>query len=314
MKNYRLFLAIASCSFVVVGGVIGCSDDTAIDGGVDSGADAATDTGAPDASNDAASDGSPDAGSDGAVDAGPPPTAQEFLDQVASQMCARMEACCLQGDAGTMDDTKCHGYMVPTGFQNSNAGLAALVAAADGGAEGGAATNVTIDAVGAKGCLNAIKALPCSVPSAAYETALQACYIDALHGKLTTGQTCTRSVECQQPAYCRFTAADAGTGTCQPLVAQGGDCTSVDGTGYAQAATAQEACSRRATGQPALFCDNIGGDLLVKDGGWTCQSEKSSASSCLFNTTCTSQICDSTSNLCADSLALAPASLCQAWH
>lgn len=348
MKNFRLFLGIASCSLVVAGSIVACGgDDTTIPSGSDSGAaDATTDTrprddGSPmndvspmgdgsvdedsgpadggvdaavvDSGIDGATDSGPDTGDAAVVDSGPPPTAQQFLSQVASQVCTRIAACCTQIDGGTVDNAKCVTGLIPYGWQGSSIDLNKLIAAAgDGGADGGPVlANLTIDSTGAQACLNAIMGVPCGISSAVDKTVMQACNIDAVHGKMTTGQACEYSVECQQPAYCSH-VGDGGTGTCQPLVAQGGDCSNVGGTGYTRASHGHEACSRRATGLPALYCDNLAGDFSIKPvAQWSCQAAKSNGSSCVFNATCTSQICDSVSTLCMDTLNIANPAVCQ---
>ena len=347
MNNFRLFLGVASCSLLAIGSVAACGgDDTSI--AADSGARDATssETGpvldaGPDADNadgtlgdgdlpdgtlpdgalpdgrlpDGNSPDSADAGDgDSAnVDSGPPLTAPDFLGQVAAQVCARIAACCLQIDAGAINNNKCTTELTPFGWQGSNGDIGALLAAADGGADASSVlANVTVDGPGAQSCINAIKALPCATGVSQDTTSIQICYFDAIHGKLLTGQTCTQSVECQQPAYCNYAVDGGSSGTCQPLVAQGGNCASVAGAGNRRALNANEACSRRGTGIPSLFCDNVAGDFTLKPlDQWLCQPTKSNGSSCAFNQPCTSLICDDVSSLCSDTRQLADPGECQ---
>jgi hypothetical protein len=320
MKSFRLVLGVLSGGLVAAGIMSGCSGDDTVVSSKDASADGSGIDGSNPVDGSSFDGGSPaDGGSaDGGVDGNAPfVTPEQFIDEVAQTLCTRTDACCKQIDAGAIVNQKCLDKVRGFGWQGSSSDIAALIADQDAGPDSGQAIqNVTFDLNGIQECLNRVKLIPCAVGSTLDLEALQACYIDAVHGKATTGQACKYAAECAQPAYCQF--ADGGvTGTCQPLVATGGDCSQVRGTSYDQANRGNEACSRRATGTGQAtpqFCDNIAADgITIKSfDQWTCTAAKGIGSACGFNAVCKSQIC--TGGICSDPLLLANPAVCSTFQ
>ncbi len=318
MKSFRLVLGVVSGALVVAGSLSGCGGDDTIVSTTDASTDASVDANQNkiDGSMGIDSGGSDGGGVDSSVDGTAPfVTPEQFIDEVAQTLCTRANACCQAIDAGAIINSECLKGIRGYGWQGSSTDIAGLIADQDAGPDSGLSlTTVTFDLNGIQECLNTVKLIPCSVGSTLDLQAVQACYIDSVHGKLTTGQVCRYSAECVQPAYCAYTTDGGAAGTCQPLVAVTGGCASVTGTGYTQAGNGNQACSRRATGTgqaTPLFCDNINPDLSIKTlDQWTCQVSKSIGSACLFNAACKSGICNSSTHLCDDPLIFANAAVC----
>ena len=325
MKSFRLVLGVVSGALVAAGMVSGCGGDDTVVSSKDASTDATTglDGSQNNIDGSMVTDGG-GGGSDGGVDSGVDGTApfitpEQFIDQVAQTLCTRANSCCQGIDAGAIVNQKCLDVVRSIGWQGSSGDIARLIADQDAGPDSGQSlATVTFDLNGIQECLNAVKLIPCSVGSTLDIQAIQACYIDSVHGKQTTGKTCKYAAECTQPAYCAYTTDGGATGTCQPLVGSGGNCANVTGTGYVQAGNGSQACSRRATGTgqaTPLFCDNINPDFSIKSADqWTCQPAKGLGSACLFNPSCKSEICNSDTNLCDDPLALANPAVCASFQ
>lgn len=308
MRSFRLFFLIASVGTVAAGVFVGCGGDDTIVSSGDAGKDGSTVDGSttPDGSSFVDSGGGVDSGTDTGVpvDAGPPPTIQDFVSHLEQTYCTRIAACCLAADAGAISNTKCLAAAHPDGILGSSTGIIQLIdEAADSGAPGHLA-NLVVDSQTAKNCYQAISLMPCSLGTTLEAQIISNCF-NAVQGKLATGQACETSVECKQPAYCKYKDAGA-TGTCQPLEAIGAGCAMVTGTGYDQGARGQEACSSRSSGVPAAYCDNEFLDYTLKDPTtWVCAAANGDGGICAYNAACKTNICDPNSGTCTATLDLA---------
>jgi len=216
----------------------------------DSGEDAADsttppgDSGESDASDasDAVSDSSPGDAAD-AADADAmtyPPGLLDYPDAYAHAYCEGTEGCC----AGVDMDACVAGNGVSTGgWEGTMLGNPqALVAG-----------HLTFNQEAGARCVAALTSFPCAsangvISAAAYGGITTACR-EVFGGTIVIDAGgCVSSFECVEGAYCNTDA-----GMCSPLVGDGGSCTS------------DEMCSSVATGNPALFCDNVFSPLA--DGG-----------------------------------------------
>jgi hypothetical protein len=312
MNRFRLALSVILGAGAAAGVVVGCGgDDTVVpvtndasapDG---SGADHfVPDTGSSDAGADAADTSSPtDGGRDANFD-GSPVSVTEFMTEVATKYCALVEGCCEAIDAGGTSPSKCIADNLSSGFSDSNYDLSIVVAANDGGQP----ANVTIDPLGAATCLATIAALPCSYAATQQHAALNSCF-GAAKGTLTAGQTCTYTVECAQPGYCKYSGG--ATGVCAALEASGNNCSNVNGDVNTQPFNAQEACSQRTSGNPASYCNAFNPDFSLMDASaWTCTPSLASGATCPTDNYCQTGICPT--GTCADTDTVTDINTCQA--
>jgi hypothetical protein len=321
MKALRLTLCIGSGVMAALGVVAGCSGDDTIVSGGDSGTDATANDGSKIDGTTGADTGTADTGtadtgvdSGGAVDSGdagidaPSRTVADFTTEVAQSVCTTLEKCCQTLDAGGTSASKCSGAVLPYGFQGSSLGVQELVVA-------DASTNLSVDPVQAAICLAQINNLGCGVNSATMKSTIQACY-NAIVGKLATNGACQFATECKQPGYCKYTQPDAGSGTCQALVAVTGSCAAVSDQVADPTGAGQEACSSKGSGFPAVYCDNLDntGTPLSSDQ-WKCKTAVATdAGTCFYNNNCTSDICDTNVGICGDILQLATVAACNNLH
>jgi hypothetical protein len=321
MKALRLTLCIGSGVLAALGAVAGCSGDDTIVSGGDSGSDATATDGAKADGTTGADTGTADTGtadtgvdSGNAVDSGdagfdaPARTVSDFTAEVATAVCATLEKCCQALDAGGTSAAKCNTNVLPYGFQGSSLGVEDLVTA-------DASTNLTVDPVQAAICLAQINTLSCAVNSTTMKSTIQACY-NAIVGKVAKNGSCQFAPECVQPGYCMYAVPDAGSGTCQPLVATTGSCAAVSANVADPTGAGQEACSSKGSGFPATYCDNLDnlGNPLSSDQ-WKCKTAVATdAGACFYNNNCTSDICDTSAGFCGDILQLATVAACNNLH
>ncbi|MGA2449831.1 MAG: Dickkopf N-terminal cysteine-rich domain-containing protein [Polyangiaceae bacterium] len=104
--------------------------------------------------------------------------------------------------------------------------------------------NMTIDEDASAGCLAQLSAYGCGteVSASAFAALIHACQNVLIgHLQIDAGG-CVTSFECVDGAYC-YVSQEAGSGTCLPLVGDGGACSS------------DEMCRAASSGQPMQFCD-----------------------------------------------------------
>ncbi len=306
MKSFRLFVCIASGAVMAGGLVSGCGgDDTVVSPGSDGGKDATTD-GSNFVDGSSQDSGGQDGGGDTGVivDAGPPPTVTDFVAHLEQAYCTRIAQCCVAADAGTISNAKCLFAAHPDGFLGASTGIIQLLdEAADGG--GTHINNLVVDSQLAKNCYQATSLVPCSLGTTLANQVIASCF-NAVQGKLAIGGACETSVECKQPAYCKYADGGAATGVCTALEAVGSLCNAVPGTSFDQGARGQEACSSRSSGVPAAYCDNEFLDYTLKPiDQWKCAAGNANSGICAYDTACVSNLCDPTTGTCTPNLDLA---------
>lgn len=307
MKNLRL-LAFTSGSLLAFAGVLmACGDDdTAV---VAPGNDASTDTSI-DRSIDTGTDGrnDGDAGRDATPDA---PIADAglklelFARDLANAVCDTLSRCCYgapsDGGAldggGTFDRASCVNRYSRVGFEGSLTGFDGIL------------SNASIDQQAGSDCLQKVRAMSCNLPGTEFRDIRGACFA-AVKGKAAAGQPCKNSVDCAPGTYCQ--SADAGPGTCAPLVGSGGNC------GYATTGSlgsdinaGEQACSWRGGGETKLYCtavDLASGPRPKSD--WKCAGALPNGSDCFDSRWCSDGICDPDTLKCTSPVGIFPQAYC----
>ncbi len=308
MRSFRLLVCVASSAVMAFGLVAGCGgDDTVVAPGSDGGKDATVDgsnNNVDGSSQD--SDSGQDAGGDAGIiaDTGPPPTIQQFVSQLEQAYCTKIAQCCDAVDGGPTSNAKCLAAAHQDGFLGSSTGISQLVDEADGGTSA-RLQHLVVDPQIAKNCYQATALVPCMLNTTLANQVIASCF-KAVKGTLATGQSCETAAECVQPAYCKYPDAGTAGGTCQPLEALDASCAALPGSGFDQGAKGQNACSARASGAPAAFCDNEFLDYTLKPvDQWRCAPALANSAFCAYNTGCQSNLCSPTDGTCSANYDLA---------
>jgi hypothetical protein len=305
MKHLRL-ITFSTASFIVTAGLVvaACSSDDTVVPGTDAGpVEAGTDVKQP-----PGEDASTDAPNDNNVDTDAGLTTQNFFRRVAEEVCGALTQCCFGKsdvpdggavDGGTYNAGKCVGVYRRVGFESSNIGVDAILP-----------TNVEIDQVKGKECLEKIDKLVCNQTGATLQDVRAACFA-AIKGKVTNGADCRTTMECATGLFCNPVGAtpdggavDAGPdggaggtiiGKCAPLRTQGQSCNIFDtGNDDNDSQTNEDACSYRGSGAPPLRCDSydFGAGAYKPRNQWTCQPTVSNGQGCNFTSWCKDGICN----------------------
>jgi hypothetical protein len=287
-------LVVAACS----------SDDTVVPGNDAGPIEAGTDTKQP-PDEDVATDASKD---NNVVDTDAGLTTQNFFRRVAEEVCGALTQCCFGKtdvpdggavDGGTYNAGKCIGTYRRIGFEGSNFGVDAILP-----------SNVDIDQVKGKECLDKLDKLVCNLPGATLQDVRAACF-GAIKGKLTAGQDCRSSMECSTGLFCNPVGAtpdggavDAGPdgglggaiiGKCIVLRTVGQSCNIYDtGDPDFDSQTNEDACSNRQSGTPPLRCDSydFGAQAYKPRNQWTCQPPVANGQGCNTTVWCKDGICN----------------------
>jgi len=203
-------------------------------------------------------------GADGDASACPVavPSLDSFVSTLVSAACQQFEQCCL------LSPSEFNMALCTSFYSKGGAwlGLGFVEPYFDGG-------RIAYDPTAACNCLVGTSGFNCGSLTGQDFTNLQATCFAAVHGTATDGGACASSYECAPGLYCAQPAADAGDaglGLCQPLVPDGGPCTT------------DFACSYLQNGQPELYCNS---------STQTCAPRVDVDGGCTRNPMCTSNRC-----------------------
>ena len=298
---------LVASTALVAGGVTSCGGSTSVDesapdasgdatgttdGTLDSPVESSTADSpldAPTSSSDAGDGGLPppdgpeqvDA-SDGSACGVAVPSADGFLGAVAQAACGTLARCCDLGASFNMPLCLSLFDTPP-----SILGVGNATPFIDGG-------RLSYQPAASCGCLEAISNLGCGFISSDGLSALRDACFGALEGTVPIanadgGSACASSFECEPGSFCTVEypgdLADAALGTCQPLVGDGGACTT------------DNQCDYLTNGHPASYC---GADN-------TCIPQKDAGELCTKSSACQSNFCSGT---CAGGIVFASAATC----
>jgi hypothetical protein len=237
-----------------------------------------------------------DSGAAEAGDGGGPDSAaamKAFPGQVAQALCQKLAECCLGTDASAFDMNGCVTSVTPVGYSGTFLGSVDYINS-DAGI-------LAFNPMAAQACLQDIGSIDCTanlLTSQVQVSILNDC-VGAIYGTLGAGASCTDTIECGINMYCDLPLDAGTTGTCQPLVGNGGSCYFGSQNPSENFGQSEEACSYRRTGNSGLRCNNAQLDGNPLDGGsntWTCMQAAPVGSGCNFNQDCLSRLCDPGAN------------------
>ena len=254
-------------------------------------ADAGTDADAP-----ADADASPAA--DGAACGVAVPAEGDFFNTVAGTVCQSLKACC---NTGTNFDMQ--GCLATYGKPQFGGpfGVGFAVEHLEGG-------RIAYDPSAACDCITSLASINCGLLTQASFTSIQTSCFGAVHGTVPAtsadagdagdagSAACASSYECINGAYCTLEypadPGDASLGSCLPLVADGGSCST------------DKQCSYLGNSSPSEYCNGT---------THTCVPRLSAGTDCKISSNCISDICafvPDGSPICATGEVFAPPSVC----
>ena len=302
MKTLRLVAFVSvSCAFVALAA---CSADTSVSPPTDAGK-----TDGPEPIDGSTDTSVTDAPVDSPIDAAGL-TLETIADTVSTHMCNALAKCCFGSanpadggvDGGSFDRAHCQNLYTDLGFENSSIGHTLF-----------GAGKVALDTAKAADCLSKIDALACSLSGTALQTIRTSCFA-AIKGLANSGAPCNQSVECAAGLFCNPTGSGAFTGTCAPLKAAGQPCGLFTGQNVGKnSSKAEEVCSYRGSGSPALRCNSLDAVGNYTDPSlWMCEPVVANGELCNSTVWCSAGICDPDTFTCKTPLEYFSKYSCQA--
>jgi hypothetical protein len=232
----------------------------------------------------------PDAGDGGPdADAGPPLTIDQYQHALGVAWCERAAECC-NLSATTFDRDKCINLRdSDTGPERVSLYLLKYKLA------GGFPATLTFVRTQANQCIDLQRNRGCEEDGAEKRNIYSVC-MGAVQGSVNAGGACTQSIECKSDLYCAL-VGDAGSGTCTPLVQQGGICADPN-------ANSDQCTWLGIHASTTLHC-STGTDVAA-----TCDPGFSNGHGCRFDQECASGVCSTTSRACVDSQVYIPTTVC----
>jgi hypothetical protein len=205
-----------------------------------------------------------EAGSDASSCSVTVPTLENYVSDLATVGCARLQACCGLTSA-QFNSALCYtNYSTPS--YGGWAGTGFVVPYENG-------PGITYNQSAACSCLESTTTITCDLISGSTYTGLVATCLAAYGPTIALGYPCASSYECID-GYCTVTdpsdPTDASLGTCAALKSIGDSC------------TADIQCSYISAGAPSAYCDLTGHCAAALAAGATCGA----------NSNCASDICE----------------------